>query len=281
MIKGTITKEELHRRVANAVGVVKLVCGVGNNAAWMVCLEAHDYIKNHERYRQTVKGGHPVSWYYCKVFKMYREYERQLIYARNNRMFCVDDLTEKARKSFGKISNREYYEFWAGSGNAAYSRKHSMVTSLWNKYRLSLLNHGVSQPDLLAWSMTAQACLELAVQMYEQAIDSEAKLRNLPIGLLREVLEQFSMKDIAKVWRMALDATDPTVEYELDEIEERNISMGLVQLQEAWSSTSTLYGSLSESIESYEEVFRTKGEKKKALRLVAEAKAEVDSILEE
>ena len=99
--------------------------------------------------------------------------------------------------------------------------------------------------------------------------------------ILREVLEQFSMKDIAKVWKMAMEATDPTVNYELDDIEKRNIEMGLVQLQEAWSSTSTLFGSLSESIESYEEVFRTKGEKKKALRLVAEAKEEVDSLLDE
>lgn len=276
-----MTREDLYNKMANAVGVVKLVCSVGNNAAWMVCLEAHDYIKKHERYSMMTKGGHQVGWYYRKVLKMYGEYERKLIYAQRNRMFCVDDLSPKARKSFGKISNREYYDFWAGSGYAAFSKQHAMVTSLWNKYRLSLMGHGVKQADVLAWSMVGQACLELAVQMYETAIKAESEVRSIPMKILREVLEQFSMKDIAKVWKMALEATDPTVNYELDDIEKRNIEMGLIQLQEAWSSTSTLYGSLSDSIESYEEIFRTKGEKKKAMRLLEEVKAEADDLLEE
>ena len=33
---------ELTRKMASAAGVVKLICGVANNAAWLVVLDGYD-----------------------------------------------------------------------------------------------------------------------------------------------------------------------------------------------------------------------------------------------
>lgn len=274
-----MTKKELEIQVAKAAGVVKLVCGLGNNASWMVCLDAHDAIKSHSRYNQRVKGGHTVGYFYRKVLKMYRDYERMLLCSGTNRFFHVADMSEVTRKKYGDITDRKYYEFWTGIGGAAYSRSRPMVTSLQNKYRLSLMQHGVEMPEMVAWVMTAQACLELAVTMYEKALDNIVVEMKIPRRVLDFVFGKFSMKEIAKVWRQALEATAPNAIYELESIEERNIKQGILQLQEAWSATDGLYGATMDSVKDFDEVFRTKGEMKKAMREIAEAKAEVDRLL--
>lgn len=274
-----MTKQELEIQVAKAAGVVKLVCGLGNNAAWMVCLDAHDVIKKHSRYNQRVKGGHTVGYFYRKVLKMYRDYERMLLCSSNNRFFHVADMSDVTRKKYGDITDRQYYEFWTGIGGAAYSRSRPMVTSLQNKYRLSLMQHGVETPEMVAWVMTAQACLELAVTMYEKALVNIEDELQIPRKVLDFVFGRFSMKEIAKVWRQAMEATEPNANYELEEIEDRNIEQGIIQLQEAWSATDGLYGATMDSVKDFDEVFRTKGEMKKAMREIAEAKAEVDRLL--
>jgi hypothetical protein len=271
-----MTKEELEIRVAKAAGVVKLVCGLGNNAAWMVCLDAHDVIKKHSRYNQRTKGGHTVGYFYRKVLKMYRDYERMLLCSSTNRFFHVADMSEETRKKYGDITDRQYYEFWTGIGGAAYTRSKPMVTSLQNKYRLSLMQHGIAMPEMVAWVMTAQACLELAVTMYEKALVNIEDELQIPRKVLDFVFGRFSMKEIAKVWRQAMEATEPNANYELEGIEERNIEQGIIQLQEAWSTTDGLYGATMDSVKDFDEVFRTKGEMKKAMREIAEAKAEVD-----
>lgn len=272
-------KKELEIRVAKAAGVVKLVCGLGNNAAWMVCLEAHDVLRKHSRYGQYVAGGHTVGYYYRKVLKMYRNYERMLLCSGTNRFFHVADMSVETRKKYGEITDRQYYEFWTGIGGAAYARSRPMVTSLQNKYRLSLIQHGIEMPDMVAWAMVAQSCLELAVAMYEKALDTVVAEMSIPRNILEYVFGGFSMKEIAKVWRQALDATEPKANYKLEEIEERNIEMGIVQLEEAWAGTEGMYGATMESVKDFDEVFRTRGEMKKAMREIAEAKAEVEKQL--
>ena len=185
-------------------------------------------------------------------------------------------MSEVTRKKYGDITDRQYYEFWSGIGGAAYTRSRPMVTSLQNKYRLSLMQHGIAMPEMVAWVMTAQACLELAVTMYEKALVNIEEELQIPRKVLDFVFGQFSMKEIAKVWKQAMEATEPNANYDLGEIEERNIEQGITQLQEAWSATDGLYGATMDSVKDFDEVFRTKGEMKKAMREIAEAKAEVD-----
>lgn len=70
-----------------------------------------------------------------------------------------------------------------------------------------------------------------------------------------------------------------SINYKLDDVEERNIELGLLQLQEAWLDTNTLYDSVSDAVDDYDEVFRTKGEQKKALREIATVKSETEKEL--
>ena len=255
-------------KMAQAAGVVKLICGVANNAAWLVALDGYDHARRCSNYKHNVKHAFKLA------INEWHNYEHRLIYASENRMFHVEDLGEKARKTFGKITDRQYYDFWASVGGPAYSETRPLITSLWNKHRLSLLNHGVKDADHVAWVLTAQAALELARQLYEKALDECVKGFGLPRGILRKVFGQFSLAPIENRWRRALLLLAPDSNFPLESTERKNIEHGLTQLCEAWMNPTILYNSTMTSVEDYEELFATKGYQKKAMREIAEVRNE-------
>lgn len=270
--------------MAKAASVVKLICGVGNNAAWQVVLhalteingnkidptdpEGNRHLPPHPRYRHEVKQA------FKRAIDAFHDYERQLICATQNRMFHMADNTERIRKMYGDITDRQYYEFWASIGGPAFNKTKPLITSLQNKHRLSLLNHGVGEADKVAWVLTAMAALELAGQLYEKAIRECIDVYKLPESVVRSVFGQFSMNKITELWRRALMMLAPEVEFELEPTEKRNIEMGLTQLCEAWIDPALLYDSTMESVEDYDEVFRTRGYQKKAMCEIAEVREE-------
>lgn len=260
-----MTRDELAKQVARSSASIKTVCGIANNAAWACALEAIGYLRKHPRYRQMVKRG------FEDALDEFQKYEHRLIYAKENRLFHVGDLVPVYRKKYGDITDREYYEFWASTGATAYAQRHVWVTNLWNKFRLSLIGHKIQNEEIVAWGMVADACLKLAVCIYENHIKACEEDFDVPSPLLQEIFGQLNIASIEKKWDRALTMLEPKTEgYDLTELEQRNIQQGLDQLQEEWTSAATITGSLTESIEAYEEVFRTKGEQKKALRQVAE-----------
>ena len=127
--KDSMTMDEMQHRMAAAASVVKLVCGVGNNVAWLVVLEAYDHAKQHSRFNQSAKGGKRVGWYFRRVMKLYHEYEDHLVETKTNRMFHLADLDEKTRKKYGDITDRDYYDFWAAIGGPAYHKTHPPSTN--------------------------------------------------------------------------------------------------------------------------------------------------------
>ena len=269
-----MTREELTKKMVAASSVVKLVTGIGNNAAWMIVLEALDHARQCRRYRGQVKH------LFKRCILMFHDYERRLIYASENRMFHLADMTPNIRKKYGDITDRQYYELWAATGTEAYTKTRPLQTSLWNKYRLSLIKHGVKDAEHVAWVMTAMAALELAVSLYREAIKDCHVGMGIQNNILEKVFGQFSLHRINKTWMEAMTALAPDTEgYELDTIEERNIQNGLQQLCDAWIGTNTIFGSTMAAVEEYGEVFRTKGEQKKALREIATVKADADAQL--
>ena len=71
--------------------------------------------------------------------------------------------------------------------------------------------------------------------------------------------------------------TDPqATQYPLDTLEERNIALGIEQLQDAWVDTSEHLTATAKTMLNYEEVFRTKGEMKKAIREIEDLRDEID-----
>lgn len=268
-----LTIEELQHRMAAAAGLIKFICGVANNAAWLVALEALDHARRCRDYRGNVK------YRFKQSVAAYHDYERNLIHNKNNRMFCVADMTPEIRKKYGNITDREYYDFWTATGAQAFTKTKPMITSLWNKYRLSLQSHGVKESEHLAWVMTATAALELAVNLYKRAIKDIVESYKLPRHLVEYVFSQFSLEPVRKRWNDAMLSLSPHVDYTISGMEERNIVHGLEQLQEAWTDTSVLYDSASETVAEYEEVFRTPGEQKKVMREIAGIKAETEANL--
>lgn len=256
-----------------AAGLIKFICGVANNAAWLVALEALDHARRCRGYRGNVK------YRFKQSVAAYHDYERNLIHNKNNRMFCVADMTPDIRKKYGNITDREYYDFWTATGAQAYAKTKPMITSLWNKYRLSLQSHNVKESEHLAWVMTATAALELAVNLYKRAIKDIVESYKLPRHLVEYVFSQFSLEPVRKRWNEAMLSLSPEVDYTISGMEERNIIHGLEQLQEAWTDTSVLYDSASETVAEYEEVFRTPGEQKKVMREIAGIKAETEANL--
>lgn len=276
-----MNNQELQRAIGNAAAVTKLVTGVGNNAAWLVMLDGYDAARRCRGFKRSMKGGHMVGWYFKHAVNLFHDYERNLLRASTNRMFHLADMNENVRRKYGDITDDEYYEFWKGVGAVAYAKTKPMITSLWNKYRLSLQSHNIKDAEHIAWVMTAQAALDLAGAMYESAMKESEAGYKLPRRMLDQVFSQFSLRRVSKAWMKALMLLAPDTEpLKLDPIEEKNIDLGLQQLMEAWMEPELLYSSTSGAVEDYEEIFATKGFKKKVLREIADIKAETLAELE-
>ena len=269
------TYEEIQKAVGNAAAIFKLVCGVGNNAAWVVMMEGYGHARHCKAFRRSLPGGYTIGWYFKRAVNDFYQYERHLLNTQTNRMFHVADMSDDVRRKYGNISNEEYYQFWKGVGVVAYHKTKPLITSLVNKYRVSLIQHGVKDAEHVAWVMTAQAALDLAGAMYESAMKECENGLELHRKVLDEVFTQFSLKTISKDWMQALMLLAPETDpIKLSDVEERNIDLGLEQLMEAWLDPELLYSSASGAVDDFNEIFATKGFVKKVQREIAEVKAE-------
>ncbi len=269
---------DLAQCLGNAAALVKTHVGVGNNAAWMACLDAFDHIRQHPAYRHKVKAT------YKQAFEELKAYERRLVFATSNRFFHLDDMSPETRKVYGNITDQEYYDFWAAFGYAAYADTMPLYTSLVNKFRLAYVNNNVPHPDILAWSTAAGYCLDIAVDIYNTAIQScveNWKHLGLPAKAWEKLFASFNISKVVKTWEKAHFLLVGNVKIYVDEMLGRNIELARKQLMEKWLDEDTLFGARLKTSEDYAEVFRTKGELKKVQRDFAELRNEMKRIKDE
>lgn len=279
---------ELHRQLGAAASMVKVVMGVANGCALNIMLDCYSELsgkatdpKTGNRKPPHPKFRHKVKAAYKHAIDEYHDYERGLVYATTNRFFHVADLSPKYRKIYGDITDAQFFEFWKGTSAKAYQVSRPLVTSLWNKYRLSLLNHHVANAEQLAWACVGQAVLTLAGDIYQTALrDAHAACPILQAHQIRNLFKGFSLHRVQEAWTRALRMTED-IGYELEPTENRNIEMGIIQLAETWVNPDYIYDSVSETLPEYEEIFRTKGEMKKALRNIEEVRAQTWENLEQ
>ena len=257
--------EEVVQLLPSVSGTVKLVCGVANNAAWMVMLDGYDHARRCRRYGFAVKKA------FKQAMAEWDSYEHGLLFATHNRMFRVADMVDGSASTYTKMTDREYYDFWVSTGCSAYEKTRPLITSLWNKHRLALINHGIGEAEHVAWVLTAHATLELAVVQHEKVITDCINDLRIPHAVMREVFGQFSLQRVLEAWRRAMLMLAPELKVQLTSSEMRNIDLGLIQLADAWMADETLYGSTISSIEDYGELFRSRGMQKKAIRELREA----------
>ena len=268
--------------------MVKVVMGVANGCALNIMMDCYTelsgkainpktggYKPAHPKFRHQVKAA------YKQAVKEYHDYERNLVHTQTNRFFHVADLSPKYRKIYGDITDSQFFAFWKGTSARAYQVSRPLVTSLWNKYRLSLLNHSAPNAEQTAWAYVGQAVLTLACDIYETVLkDAHSACPMLQAHQIRNLFSGFSIRRVREAWTKAMRLTED-IEYKLEETEDRNIELGIMQLSETWVNPDYIYDSVSETLPEYADIFRTKGEMKKAMRNIEEVRAQTWENLEQ
>jgi hypothetical protein len=289
-----IDREELERQVSQCSGFVKMMCGVANNCAIQVvnmCRSHIEDIRDEDSYKERPKRPHPGYKHRAKLlfrqfFQEWHTMESSLLYpsAGETRFFHVADMPDGARKKYGTMTDAQYFEFWKGTGALAYQKSLPLVTSLQNKFRLSLERHGVKHAQQTAWAMTADAVLQLACETFDRTMRScHEALPYLELSFVETLWKAFSPKRPAETWRKAMLLMAPDCDgYKLDDDEERNIAYGLEQLRELWVSSDLPFDATIAAVEDYDEdIFRTRGEAKKSIRELSEARNDARREIEE
>ncbi len=270
-VKDGITVEQLNKALPYVSAIVKQVLGVANNFAQVQMFNARDDIKQHPQHRHAIKKA------FNEAFKAWEDYEKRLLNPVGVRYFHVEDMPPKVRKQYGTITDREYYEYWQNVGWSVYSKNRAFVTMMDNKFKLSLQKHGVAHAELLCKAMTAEQLLNIAEQRYKDALGVVKKEIGLSYDNLNVLYGDFSLKGVHDRWAKAMTMLIPN--FPLDEVEDRNLRMSVEQLYEIVSDIPEMYNGIEKSTEDYEDIFRTKGEWKKALRKMREETNETIDLL--
>lgn len=278
----TVSRPDLPKALASAAGLMKELMGVANNAAWLIALDARDKLRVLPNWNQQVRGGHTVAQNFDRVFEAFHDYERGLIYDEHYRFFDLHDMPERVRRMYGNVSNREYYEFWASVGGSTYDRTKPFVTSLWNKYRISLIHGGIPDKDAetVAWGMCALACLNTAVLIYETSLDMVSNTFHLPRQPLASCFKMFSLKDVAKLWDDACRLAAPKAfALPLSETDGKNIDVGIRQILVAWTDGDGIYDDMEKAVkECGEDVMRSRGFIQKSINEIRELRNYHDTL---
>jgi hypothetical protein len=218
---------------------------------------------------------HEVKRAFRQALDAWAAYERELLHDQRNRFFCLKDMSDKTRKTYGNVTDREYYEFWTGTGGEMYVRTAPLITALQHKCKRILDSRGIANADALAWITTARACLDLAVVIYDMTALVLTNEHGIPARYVREVFGKLSLQNVRDRWKHAehLLSLD---EIPLTDAEIHNVELTLEQIQEAWTSLDLIYELMGDTAESYDEVFRTKGEMKKVLRSISELRQDLE-----
>lgn len=279
------TLEEIEMDVARCSGFVKMMCGYANNGAYLFMMDALDKLRQHPRYDKKIRKLYEGKT--NSVLAFYRDYRNSLRWPVGSalRFFHVDDMNDRPRNAFADgMTDAQYFEFWESTGALCYTKSRPWVTSLANKFRLSLLKHNIPHPEIAAWALVGSAILELAIEVFNRAVNSVCNaVPELRRDILEKVYKVFSLEKVAEQWHKASFAMFPEADgYGLTEIEKKNIAMGLNQLRELWANPELPFDASINAVEDYsDEIFRTKGYAKKTIRELSESRNEAVESLKE
>ena len=294
LMASSVDKAALEKSVSQCSGLVKMMCGVANNCAYGVVLQAWSHIadiRDEESYKERPHHPHhgckhQAKKTFAQFFSEWAKMESTLLYPPEGcvRFFHVDDMPEQARKKYGAMTDADYFAFWKGVGSHAYKQSQPLVTSLQNKFKKSLERHAIREADLTAWAMTAYTVLELAADTWRSVMLScHEAIPQVDKEELDGIWRPFSPQRPADIWRKAMLLMAPEVgEYKLDDDEERNIELGVEQLRDLWISVDLPFDSTIAAVEDFDkDIFRTRGEAKKSIRELAEMREDARKDREE
>lgn len=277
-------KEQIVQETKKAVAMMKTITGVSNNASIPIMLDAYSEISgNAYDHHGNLKSPHPefkhrVKQLYKRALKKAKEYENNLLYARENKLFHVAAMSEETRRQYSaSMTDEQYFELWKGTGAHAYTKTRPLVTCLQNKYKVSLSNHNIPNADQMAWVLTASACLKISVQMADNCYKNIIEA-GIPKSIAESIHSMFTIKPVFDAWCDAMEATQPDSEYQLSSTEQRNIEMTVVQLLQEWKKPSMIFESWIHAVSGFDDIFRTQGSMKKALDTLNISKEEAEKL---
>ena len=269
------------QKVGETAGLVKLICGVCNNAAHLLALDAMDEIRRYPGAKKRTKGGYSIWYEFKRVLFAFNKYERKLLYAEENRFFHLADMAPETRKRYGDISDRDYFEMWETMGGYIYTQRKDFATCLQNKWRLYLERKGIKGADVKAWALTALNGFGIASVGYNTAMDqAHEQLPLLKSSVLQSIFGSFSISHLGQMWMSAMDSLDHEAlmlgQEALDpNFGNKNIKVSVEQLQDVWLGEKSISDAMRRAINGYSDVFRTQGEMKKSLKEVDEFEEEL------
>lgn len=276
--KPQCTEEDYRRwvgRIADASSFVKLVDGATNNAAWAACLDAYEYLKPlKKRFNRNVKGGGTAGDGYKRAFKALKDYQRNLLYTQNNRFFHVADMSKETRSFYSEsMTDGDYYEFWTAIGFKAYQDSNSFFTCLVNKLRLAYERGGIADAEAAAWSMGAYMTLSIAAECHGYVVKATVREFGGSLKEWQHLFKCFDLSHVEKLWGEAHKDMFPELDkLEFTEHEYQNIGVSFNQWAEKLTKGNTLAKSRIATVADFaDDIFRTKGCAKKAMRDLAES----------
>ena len=259
MVKSEVTRTELAGvQMGKAASLVKLICGIVNNAAANLMLEAWDHIK-HLDLRRRMKNGNNVKYEFKQALIAYHDYERRLLFTDTMRFFHVADMPAETRKKYGNISDRAYYELWTGLGAKTYTVTRDMVTCLVNKYRILLEQHGIKDALAKAWGMAAMDALMLANHGFESAMKTSREyVTAITFDCMVWNFSCFDLSPIGRLWFQAMrDLDGDAMVAAIEGKKDRNLRLSIEQLQDVWIGDEAIANAMRQTVLSYDDVWRT------------------------
>ena len=271
--------QKMALKLSTSFGELKMFVGGTINCALFQMHEAMVMLQQCPEYRHAIK----------KQFKQARaewdRYERELKHPNPNglRFFCLQDMDPAYRKRYADAATDEqYFELWQGTGFEMYNRCKDHITALTYKFEKYLTRVGATNPKAYAAAMTADALLQLAVIVFElMAKDIQTSTPYTTPSFI-ELSQPLNPERIQKAFSRGLDMIALDSLPCLTEEETRNVKLTTEEISHIWSDPLTYIDIQQVAIEDYsDDVFRTKGEAKKLIRLNSEKRAEIERKLRE
>lgn len=274
-VKHRRTLKDVEYILTYSSSVAKSVCGVTNNYAILVMLDAHDKIKSTPIYRHQVKLA------FKQAISEMQSYRRLLRMGnpRGLRFFNINDMLPETRQKYGDITSEEYYDYWESIGSLAYTKTKDLMNSLAYKYEKVLVEKGYKYHKELAWVMVASVALSIAVGQYEGVIQQCCEELHVTAAELDEMLAPFNMNNINLRWKRAWELADPECSVKMDKDKFRNIELGIEQLSDALRDPLLVYDSVIDSTKEYEEIFTSKKKQKEIIKEMKSCKSEFNKSL--
>lgn len=271
-----MTYEEKQERGQLCGAYFKTIMCACNSSAHFVMNHAHDLVKHHPAYKGKVKYA----------FKLANEamvrYRRGLIASTSPRFFHIEDFPPHVRQRFApNATDTDYYDYWEAIGAQGYEKAKPFIFSMQNKYKKSLDAHKVNNADVVAWLFTAMAVLSTAVNIYESAVRKSIGAFGLSRKLVEANFYKFSLKGVCDAWSKALHTINLVERYQLDEVEDRDIEQGLIQLAQIWINPDVVFGAAAEATADFPEIFSSKRQAQKQVAALYELKNDTEAELKQ